>query len=318
MSQLQTGGLGGIAQTLNQVTVPAGHNLVIDGDILHHNGNGAFTIPAGTTAQRPGSPNRGDMRFNTSDDALEVWTGTDWKQYGIALGTSSGNPAESAAAILANDASATDGVYWLSHSGGSGAYQAYCDMSNGGYILVGKVSSSPADTSNPWSYSGARWTATSPHSEDGCQSTAAGDSLNRGYYEHTLATGFRFSMNTIGNVLSVARTGVTPRQAFTGAAYNTNKSRSDFLNWIPNNSSEWNNQPHCNRNGFNRTDSSGTAMRYGHTMNNENECNSNDSAIGFGCYTNSQSSRGDRNCACGGFRWGGTQRWAYNGWIWVK
>ena len=53
-------------------------------------------------------------------------------------------------------------------------------------------------------------------------------------------------------------------------------------------------------------------------MHNENECNSNDSAIGFGCYTNNNSSSGTRNCAAGGFRWNGTVRYPYNGWIWVK
>ena len=31
---------------------------------------------------------------------------------------------------------------------------------------------------------------------------------------------------------------------------------------------------------------SGTNCRYGITMNNENECLSNDSSIGFGCHSN--------------------------------
>ena len=142
--------------------------------------------------------------------------------------------------------------------------------------------------------------------------------MNRAYYEYSATVGFRFAMSSFTNVLTVPRSGVTAKSAFTGSQYNTSLSRSDFHNWIPNNSSEWNNQPHCNRNGFNRTDSSGSAMRYGHTMNNENQCNSNDSAIGFGCYTNNQSSSGSRNCPCGGFRWNGTTRWTYDGWIFVK
>ena len=125
-------------------------------------------------------------------------------------------------------------------------------------------------------------------------------------------------MNSVTNVLAVARSGVTAKDAFTGSQFNTSLSRNDFLGWIPEASSQWNNQPHCNRNGFNRTDSSSAAMRFGHTMNNENECNSNDSAIGFGCYTNNQTSSGDRNCAAGGFRWNGTTRYPYNGWIFVK
>ena len=226
------------------------------------------------------------------------------------------NPAASPAAILANDPAAQNGVYWLNH--GSGAYQTYIDMTNGGYILCGKIPQSPNDTSNPWSYNGSRWSASSPVSESLCQNTSSGDSLNRAYYEYQLTTGFRMAMNSVTNVLTVSRSGVTAKDAFTGSQFNTSLSRNDFLGWIPESSSQWNNQPHCNRNGFNRTDSSNARMRFGHTMNNENECNSNDSAIGFGCYTNNQSSSGDRNCAAGGFRWNGTTRYPYNGWIWVK
>ena len=232
------------------------------------------------------------------------------------LGQDAGNPASSAAAILANDPTSQNGVYWLNH--GSGAYQAYCDMSNGGYILCAKIPQSPNDTSNPWSYNGSRWSSSSPVNESQCQNTGSGDALNRAYYEYQTTQGFRFAMSSVTNVLTVARGGVTPRDAFTGSQYNTSLSRNDFLNWIPESSSQWNNQPHCNRNGFNRTDSNAAAMRFGHTMNNENECNSNDSAIGFGCYTNNQSSSGSRNCAAGGFRWNGTVRYPYNGWIFVK
>ena len=226
------------------------------------------------------------------------------------------NAAASATAILANDPTAANGIYWLNHGGG--AYQAYCDMSNGGYILCAKIPQSPNNTSNPWSYSGSRWSSSSPVNESQCQNTGSGDALNRAYYEYQTQTGFRFCMSSVTNVLTVARGGVTPKDAFTGSQYNTSLSRNDFLGWIPESSSQWNNQPHCNRNGFNRTDSSNARMRFGHTMNNENECNSNDSAIGFGCYTNNNSSSGTRNCAAGGFRWNGTVRYPYNGWIWVK
>ena len=191
-------------------------------------------------------------------------------------------------------------------------------MSNGGYILCAKIPQSPNNTSNPWSYSGSRWSSSSPVNESQCQNTGSGDALNRAYYEYQTQTGFRFCMSSVTNVLTVARGGVTPKDAFTGSQYNTSLSRNDFLNWIPESSSQWNNQPYCNRNGFNRTDSSRTGMRFGHTMNNENECNSNDSAIGFGCYTNNQNTSGDRNCAAGGFRWNGTVRYPYNGWIFVK
>lgn len=34
---------------------------------------------SGTTAQRPGSPSAGMLRWNTSDTNLEVYDGTEWK-----------------------------------------------------------------------------------------------------------------------------------------------------------------------------------------------------------------------------------------------
>jgi len=265
-----------------------------------------------------GTGDAGTLIYDTSTSKLVLWTGSEWEEVKTkgTLGQDAGNPASSAAAILANDPSAQNGVYWLNH--GSGAYQAYCDMSNGGYILCAKIPQSPNNTSNPWSYSGSRWSSSSPVNESQCQNTGSGDALNRAYYEYQTQTGFRFCMSSVTNVLTVARGGVTPKDAFTGSQYNTSLSRNDFLNWIPESSSQWNNQPYCNRNGFNRTDSSRTGMRFGHTMNNENECNSNDSAIGFGCYTNNQNTSGDRICAAGGFRWNGTVRYPYNGWIFVK
>ena len=265
-----------------------------------------------------GTGDAGSLIYDTSTKKLVLWTGSEWEEVKTkgTLGTDAGNPAASGIAILANDPSAQNGIYWLNH--GSGAYQTYVDMANGGYILCGKIPSSPADTGNSWSYNGSRWSASSPVNESQCQNTGSGDALNRTYYEYTTQTGFRMSMSSITNVLTVARGGVTAKDAFTGSQYNTSFSRSDFLNWVPESNSQWDNQPHCNRNGFNRTDSSSCAMRFGHTMNNENECNSNDSAVGFGCYTNNNSSSGDRNCAAGGFRWNGTTRYPYNGWIWVK
>jgi len=35
-------------------------------------------IPTGTTAQRPGSPSAGNIRFNTTTTKLEIHNGTDW------------------------------------------------------------------------------------------------------------------------------------------------------------------------------------------------------------------------------------------------
>ena len=308
--------LAGLASTLYQVQVPSGHKLRIEGKLLITS-TGALQLPSGTTAERPSSPANGYLRYNTTESSVEVYSNGAWVILaGSIIGTESDNPASGPADIIAADPNAVDGVYYFQHGSG-GVYQAYVDMQAGGYMLVGKIPASPADTSNPWSYNGARWNQQSTTNESDCQNTNSGDALNRGYYQYTATVGFKLAMNTVNNYFTANRSGVTARQAFTTNS-NTSYSRDQFLDWINEAHTEWDNQAHCNRNGWNRTDSSNTAMRFGITMNNENDCNSNDSAIGFGCYTNNQSSSGSRNCAAGGFRWSSTVRYPKNGWIFVK
>jgi len=50
---------------------------------------GYFDVPAGTTAQRPGSPATGNMRWNTTDEALEHYSGSagGWVQWAGAAPT---------------------------------------------------------------------------------------------------------------------------------------------------------------------------------------------------------------------------------------
>ncbi len=42
-------------------------------------GTGTLDLPAGTTGQRPASPNTGMIRFNTSNNAYEGYSGSEWK-----------------------------------------------------------------------------------------------------------------------------------------------------------------------------------------------------------------------------------------------
>ena len=42
-------------------------------------GTGTLDLPAGTTGQRPASPNTGMVRFNTSNNAYEGYSGSEWK-----------------------------------------------------------------------------------------------------------------------------------------------------------------------------------------------------------------------------------------------
>mgnify|MGYP001077641948 FL=1 len=81
MSKIVVSGLGGIAQTIGQVTVNSGHTLQVNGNV-YHDGYGAVRLPSGTTGQRPGSPQAGYMRWNTSTLSVEVYTGSTWKEFG--------------------------------------------------------------------------------------------------------------------------------------------------------------------------------------------------------------------------------------------
>ena len=49
---------------------------------INMSGTGYIDIPAGTTAQRPGSPNSGMIRFNTSLTTFEGYNGTAWGNIG--------------------------------------------------------------------------------------------------------------------------------------------------------------------------------------------------------------------------------------------
>ena len=53
---------------------------VFDGSVgVFDNGNETAQFPAGTTAERPNTPEVGMMRFNTDEGQFEVYDGTEWK-----------------------------------------------------------------------------------------------------------------------------------------------------------------------------------------------------------------------------------------------
>ena len=85
----------------------------------------------------PSSPVTGGMYFNTTDNAVKAYDGTDWIEVGVGpLGTQR-NPAASAAAIKADSGgSAPSGMYWLIVSGvnGGSPIEVYCDFTMDGGI----------------------------------------------------------------------------------------------------------------------------------------------------------------------------------------
>jgi hypothetical protein len=97
-------------------------------------GERALTFPADTSANRPGSPVTGMIRYNTTIGAGEVYTPAGWGGFGSALGTE-GNPAASGTALYNDNSSLPAGLYWFKNSNNQ-LMQTYCDVPNGGWVLV--------------------------------------------------------------------------------------------------------------------------------------------------------------------------------------
>lgn len=100
--------------------------------------NSAITLPIGTTAQRPGSPAAGNLRYNSNTSVIELYNGSTWATTGRALGTGE-NPARSAKELLDNGYTSS-GLYFLSMHGSIAATQHYCLLSTsiagGGWTLL--------------------------------------------------------------------------------------------------------------------------------------------------------------------------------------
>jgi uncharacterized membrane protein len=64
--------------TLTSTT--AGDDIIIDAEsgLFKISGTDGFVVPIGTTAQRPGSPTNGTIRYNSSTEQLEIYDGSAW------------------------------------------------------------------------------------------------------------------------------------------------------------------------------------------------------------------------------------------------
>jgi len=100
-------------------------------------GTGAMSMPMGTTAERPANPTKGQMRWNTTIDAFEMWTGTTWYIMLNAGAGTQANPATSGMQLKA--LGLPSGVYWINP--GAGATQMYVDndRNGGGWVLCARV-----------------------------------------------------------------------------------------------------------------------------------------------------------------------------------
>ena len=87
------------------ITMPNETGIVL----LKDSATGSVQLPAGTTAQRSGSPANGMIRYNTDDDALEVYKGGAWGLVGRNRQTAS-TSSTSQTAIATYTASSSLGI----------------------------------------------------------------------------------------------------------------------------------------------------------------------------------------------------------------
>ncbi len=87
-----TFGVGGASSSLGNLTAddttlltPTNSHLVLEPQgtgIVKINTTSSMLLPVGTTAQRPGSPTEGEIRYNSTLDQVEVYKNTAWERVG--------------------------------------------------------------------------------------------------------------------------------------------------------------------------------------------------------------------------------------------
>jgi len=239
----------------------------------------------------------GSVSYTSNNGLLYYKNFNGWLPVGGKLGSVT-RPAPNAQAIIDAGDSLGDGAYWIESL--TGPVLTYCDMTNGGYMLAAVLENS---TSTLWSYNGSLWTVVSPYQENETAvyktETSALNSVNRLFYEYTLTTGIRCCLGNKNNALFYNFDTGSARSLFLSPVNTrpTSFLRSAWLNWfqtgtgidpntVPGSPSQGF-QQNCNTEGFNTNIPFVNGLRFGINFNEQNDCASCDSMIGFGSNTNS-------------------------------
>jgi hypothetical protein len=218
-----------------------------------------------------------------------------------------------------NDLNEESGQYTILPKGENEPYDVYCDndFSGGGWTLVAKMAKDTASQPK-WYYGSKLWTETGVLKPDDANASP-GDHKNRAYSELAFSK-IRFVLGpkiSGDNSQVEDRSAKSTRALLNGQNLASQHDRGTWKNWInPFSGDQYGNQPHCN-NGAIQQASHGAKCRYGFGMNNENDCNSNDAYIGFGCFTDGGGNPVHRH-GVGAFRWNPSKRYDLAGFILVK
>jgi hypothetical protein len=239
------------------------------------NDTGFLKVATGTQAQRPGSPTQGMTRFNTNTSVVEFWNGTTWVGIGLRDGSSIGSAADSAAAIKTLTGTTTDTFYWIIIDGV--ATNVWCDMNNngGGWMMAMRCH----NNNNRWTYNDGSWTNTTLFNEG--QAFTFGDHIKTRVYTNRAFTQVRLVGGALSNGL-VENWSYSSMISLMGTGQGSGNSRASWISWMTTaGGQDPLLQANCNQIGVNRAFNY-MYVKIGITANNEGDCSTNDSALGFG------------------------------------
>ena len=218
-----------------------------------------------------------DTDVIVNPDAIEVCDGIDNDCSGdfdegmIGLGPTCA--ALSCQDVLDQSPFRTDGIYWIDPKG-TGSYEAYCDMTQngGGWTLLLKTT---GIVNTHFYYSDPLWESNTLLNETSVDTSDTNAKLQP--FVDLDVSEFYGCFPSQGNHCIYANTGIeqTAKELFSAGSLQIG---SGFNNQMY---SGWSHQSNCTFFGFN-SEFSGLRVRFGFSANQENNCNSNDTAIGFG------------------------------------
>jgi subtilisin-like proprotein convertase family protein len=255
---------------------------------------------------------------NTVDKALYFCNGSDWFPFFTSLPGSKDNPALSCKDLLAKAPATKDGAYWINPDATT-PYQVWCDMTSdgGGWTLAMRFK---AD--GKLGYGSALWTNKTLFNDDGTGSVVPTLDVNAklGSFNNVVGTTVRGCKGAAGPCVSQSMGGNKTLSTLFGENFkNGGQSRGTFTSiWGDDGS-----QPHCNVAGINNGPGYGGAGSYsgarlGLVGNNENDCNTTDSAWGVGVYGCSDTAA--KSCGSGAAFWqnGSCGLSCAQGTLWVR